>query len=155
MSSNTAERWWVRMAARWLARIDGVKGQVQMFSLAVTAFSTFSIMLQGFGLGHVVPYLGTVAALAGIVYTYLYAEGGVWNQVARDRRDLSDNFSAPTMLLQNQIQARQLALLAASLDDDLDPEDAMDKMQSETQAEWARLRDGVDLDAVEAAHDNA
>lgn len=95
----TATRWWVKILARWLARIDGVKGQVQMLSLAVTAFSTFSIMLQGFGLGHFVPYVGVVAVILGVVYTYLYTEGGVWNQVARDRQDLSGNYSTPTMLM--------------------------------------------------------
>jgi hypothetical protein len=152
MSSNTAERWWVRLAARWLARIDGVKGQVQMFSLAVTAFSTFSLMLQGFGLGYLVPYLAVAAGLGGIVYTYLYTEGGVWNQVARDRRDLSDNFSAPTMLLQNRIQARQFAELAAMMDDDVTVEDAEERLQDSTEQEWAGLRDGVALDDIEATH---
>lgn len=95
----TATRWWVKVIARWLARIDGVKGQVQMFSLAVTAFSTFSIMLQGFGMGYLVPYVGIGAVIVGVVYTYLYTEGGVWNQVARDRQDLSTNYSGPTMLM--------------------------------------------------------
>lgn len=95
----TANRWWVKAIARWLARIDGVKNHVQMFSLAITAFSTFSIMLQGFGLGHVVPYLGVAAIVLGVVYTYLYTEGGVWNQVARDRQDLSTNYAGPTMAM--------------------------------------------------------
>jgi len=70
----TANRWWVRKIARWLARINGVKAHIQMVSLAVTAFSTFSIMLQGFGLGEYVPIVGVGAALGGIVYTYLYTE---------------------------------------------------------------------------------
>lgn len=95
----TATRWWVKMAARWLARVDGVKGQVQMFSLAVTAFSTFSIMLQGFGMGSVVPYLGVAMVVVGVVYTYYFTEGGVWNQMARDRQDLSTNYAGPTMAM--------------------------------------------------------
>lgn len=107
----TAQRWWVKIIARWLARVDGVKGQVQMFSLAVTAFSTFSIMLQGFGLGHVVPYLGVGGVVLGIVYTYLYTEGGVWNQVARDRQDLSTNYAGPTMRMDDELIG--LAVFAA------------------------------------------
>jgi len=99
----TANRWWVKLAARWLARIDGVKGQVQMFSLAVTAFSTFGLMLQGFGLGEYIPYLGVAVVSGGVVYTYYYNEGGVRNQVSRDRQDLSNNFSGPTMRIDDEL----------------------------------------------------
>lgn len=95
----TAQRWWVKLAARWLARIDGVSGQIRVFSLGVTAFSTFSLVLQNSGHGELVTPLG-IAGLIGVpIYTYLYTEGGVWNQVARDRVDLSTDFSGPTMLM--------------------------------------------------------
>jgi len=95
----TAQRWWVKLFARWQARIDSIKGQIQAVSLAVTAFSTFSLVLQNFGLGRYVPYLGVVLAIAGPAYAYLFFEGGVWNQVAKDRNDLSTDFSGPTMLM--------------------------------------------------------
>jgi len=141
----TATRWWVRAAARWLARIDGVKGQVQMFSLAVTAFSTFSIMLQGFGAGWAVPYLGIGAVVIGVIYTYLYTEGGVWNQVARDRQDMSNNFAAPTSYIRSQLLAR--ALLAGEKGEPLSDEER-EAMNEELGEGWDDLRDGIKLDEV-------
>lgn len=139
----TANRWWVKLAARWLARIDGVKGQVQMFSLAVTAFSTFSIMLQGFGLGHLVPFLGIAAALIGIVYVYLYTEGGVWNQVARDRQDLSNNFSGPTMRIDDElIGCAVFAAVHGRAPDD----DERGEISEAVDGPWREYRQGMEID---------
>jgi len=105
----TAQRWWVKAFARWQARIDAIKGQIQAVSLAVTAFSTFSLVLQGFGLGRFVPYLGAVLAIAGPAYAYYFFEGGVWNQVSRDRQDMSSNFASPSQFIGNEFTARMLA----------------------------------------------
>ncbi len=139
----TATRWWVKLIARWLARIDGVKGQVQMFSLAVTAFSTFSLMLQGFGLGYLVPYLGVGALGGGIVYTYLYTEGGVWNQVSRDRQDLSNNYAGPNARIQAEVTARAIA--AATIGRELNEEERK-AVDAESQRAFEDLRDGVEID---------
>lgn len=106
MSSNTAQRWWVRMAARWLARVDGVSGQIRVFSLGVTAFSTFSLLLQNSGHGKLVAPLGVVLAILVPVYTYLYAEKGVWNQVNRDKMDMSTNYAGPTLRIDDELIAR-------------------------------------------------
>jgi hypothetical protein len=144
----TAQRWWVQLAARWLARLDGVKGQIQMLSLAITAFSTFSIMLQGFGLGRWVPYLGVGGVLAGVVYTYLYTEGGVWNQVARDRQDMSGNWAGPNGLIQAKMTARTLAAADAARELTVDERAAVD---AEADAVFTEHRDGVDLTPEEAA----
>lgn len=144
----TATRWWVKIAARWLARLDGVKGQIQMFSLSVTAFSTFSIMLQGFGLGRFVPYLGVVAAVLGIGYTWLYTEGGVWNQVSRDRNDLSDNFAAPGMAMGMTLQGRQRAVIAEAIQEDYDREKIKERMDEETIALLQQFRNGIDVEQV-------
>lgn len=141
----TATRWWVRVAARWLARIDGVKGQVQMFSLAVTAFSTFSLMLQGFGLGHIVPYLGGTSVVLGICYVYLYTEGGVWNQVQRDRQDLSNNFAGPNSKIQAELNARALAAARSGRPLTEEERDAVREEAFETFAEY---RDGTALTAT-------
>jgi len=139
----TANRWWVRLIARWLARIDGVKGQIQMFSLAVTAFSTFSIMLQGFGLGHIVPYLGGVAVLVGTLYVYLYTEGGVWNQVARDRQDLSTNFSGPTMAMDDTLIGIS-AFVAVNGRKPTKKEREM--IEDAVKEQWDEYRDGIEID---------
>jgi len=140
---HTAQRWWVRVAARWLARIDGVKGQVQMFSLAVTAFSTFSIMLQNFGLGAYVPYLGVSAVSGGIVYVYYYTEGGVWNQVARDRQDMSSNFGGPTMAMDDTLIgiAQFVAIQGRK-----PTAEEREMIEEAVKEQWTEYRDGIDLD---------
>lgn len=136
----TATRWWVKVIARWLARIDGVKGQVQMFSLAVTAFSTFSIMLQGFGMGYLVPYVGIVAVVVGVIYTYLYTEGGVWNQVARDRQDLSTNYAGPTMAM-DDVTIGVATFVAMQGRKPTPEERAM--IQASVKEQWDEYRDGL------------
>jgi len=139
----TAQRWWVRLAARWLARFDGVKGQVQMFSLAVTAFSTFSIMLQGFGMGHLVPYIGVVGLVGGVAYTYLYTEGGVWNQMSRDRQDMSANWAGPNSAIQGEMTARTLA--AARKGRQLTEEERA-AAREERQVTFEERREGIQID---------
>jgi len=144
--TTTATRWWVQLAARWLARVDAVKGQVQMFSLAVTAFSTFSIMLQGFGLGRFVPYLGAFAGGGLVVYTYLYAEGGVWNQVNRDRADLSSNYAGPASRINNELTA--CALVAGQKGRELTDEERS-AISDELDYAFAKYRDGIDLGGID------
>lgn len=142
----TANRWWVRLAARWLARIDGVRGQVQMFSLAITAFSTFSIMLQGFGLGRFVAPLGVGAVLVGIVYVYFYNEGGVRNQVSRDRQDLSNNYSAPAMLMDDTVTGVSNFV---AINGRRPTEDEREMIEAAVREQWLEYRDGIDIQEAE------
>jgi len=139
----TANRWWVRKIARWLARINGVKAHIQMVSLAVTAFSTFSIMLQGFGLGKYVPVVGIAAIVIGVAYTYLYTEGGVWNQVQRDQADLSNNYADPNARINAELSVRGIG--AVLYQREL-TEDEREAMQEELDAAFAEYRDGIVLD---------
>jgi hypothetical protein len=138
----TANRWWVKLTARWLARVDGVKGQVQMVSLAVTAFSTFSIMLQGFGLGRFVPYIGIVAIVGGVIYVYLFTEGGVWNQVSRDRADMSTNFAGPTMAMDDTLIGISTFV---ALNGRKPTEEERKEIEEAVKEQWDDYRDGVDL----------
>lgn len=135
----TANRWWVKAAARWLARIDAVKGQIQMISLAVTAFSTFSLLLQSFGLGQFVLPIGIGAFGSAMSYAYYYSEGGVWNQVSRDRADMSSDFSAPSQAIGTEMTAR--ALRAAERGDELSSEERR-AVRCEVDAAYSELRDG-------------
>jgi len=106
----TADRWWVRKAAWWLAAVDGVSEQVKLVSYAVTGYSTFSIMLQGFGVsGRAIAALGVVTTVGLIFYTYYYNKGGVRNQVSRDRQDLSANWAGPNAKIQAELIARSYA----------------------------------------------
>jgi len=139
----TAQRWWVRAAARWIARINGVQGQVQMFSLAVTAFSTFSLVLQNAGYGHLVLPLGLLGLVGFPIYVFLYTEGGVWNQVARDRQDLSNNFAAPSSRIRAEMLARTLRACEKGESLSADEREAMDE---ELEAAFRDLRDGIELD---------
>lgn len=136
----TADRWWVRRLARWIARLNGVKAHIQMVSLAVTAFSTFSIMLQGFGLGALVPYVGVAAVVVGVLYTYLYTEGGVWNQVQRDQADLSNDYADPNSRINSEMSAR--AIVAALQASELD-EDQIDAVVTEADLTYEQYRDGI------------
>lgn len=139
----TAQRWWVRLFARWQMRIDSIKGQIQAVSLAVTAFSTFSLVLQNAGLSQFVLPLGIVLAICGPIYAYMFAEGGVWNQVARDRQDMSSNFASPNQRIGTELSA--LSLAAAMKGRELTDEER-EAALSELDAAFDRNRDGYDLD---------
>lgn len=139
----TANRWWVKLAARWLARVDGVSGQIRVFSLGVTAFSTFSLVLQNSGHGNLVTPIG-IAGLIGLpIYTYLYTEGGVWNQMARDRVDMSGNYANPQQRIGAEMSVR--AWVAAQQGERLSPEQR-EAMLSELEEAFAEYRDGVQLE---------
>jgi len=141
----TADRWWVRRAAWWLAAVDGVSEQVRMVSLAVTGYSTFSLLLQGFGVGRrAIAALGVVVAILGIVYTYYYNKGGVRNQVSRDRQDLSSNWAGPNGKIQSEMIAR--SLVAAQKGEVLTAEER-DAVRGESFATFREYRDGTDLES--------
>jgi len=143
MSDTTADRWPVRTAARWLARVDGVKSHIQVVSLGVTAFSTFSLVLQNSGHGEVVVPLGVAGLLGFPLYTYLYTEKGVWNQVSRDRQDLSTNFAGPTLRIDDEHIAR--GVIAGLHGKQLD-EKTRQAIKDELDDTFAEYREGIDLD---------
>lgn len=139
----TAQRWWVRLAARWLARLDGVAGQLRLAMLGLTGLSTGVVALRDYGLSeYALPLVATVA-LGTIAYTYLYTEGGVWNQMSRDRHDLSTNYSEPNHRFLGEFIAR--AQLAATKGEPLD-ETEREAVREELEAAFAEYRDGIDLD---------
>ena len=143
----TANRWWVRLAARWLARVDGVSGMVRLAMLGLTGISTATLTLRQYGHGEYAwPLIGTIT-IGTLVFTYLYTEGGVWNQMSRDRQDLSSNFAGPSMRMGNELLAR--GILAAQEKRSLsDAERAA--IKRELDAAFAEYRDGIDLPSEEA-----
>jgi len=142
VSSNTAERRWVRIAARWLARVDGVSSQIRVASLGITAFSTFSLVLQNSGHGELVVPLGILGLITVPVYTYLYAEHGVWNQVQRDKNDLSTNFAGPTLRIDDEHIAR--GIIAGQKGEALS-DDEREAIKTELDATFEEYRDGIRL----------
>jgi len=139
----TAERWWVRLAARWLARVDGVSGMIRLAMLGLTGLSTALITLRQYGHGRLAwPFVAVVAS-GTLVFTYLYTEGGVWNQMSRDRQDLSSNFAGPSMRMNNELLAR--GLLAAEQGRELTAEER-DAIKEELDEAFEEYRDGIDLE---------
>lgn len=136
----TAQRWWVRLAARWLARVDGVSGQLRLAMLALTGISTATISLREYGHGEYAWPLIGVIGLGTVVYTYLYTEGGVWNQMARDRVDLSTNFAGPTMRIDDEMIAR--AIIAGQLGRELN-DDERAAISGELDEALEQYRDGL------------
>lgn len=138
----TAQRWWVQLAARWLARVDGVSGQLRLAMLALTGVSTATLTLQQYGLGRYAwPMIGIIA-VGTLGYTYLYTEGGVWNQMARDRQDMSSNYAGPNARISSELGARGFVagLYGRELTDD-----ERRAVESELGDAFKEYRDGVDL----------
>lgn len=140
----TANRWWVRTAARWLARVDGVSGQLRLAMLALTGVSTATLTLRQYGHGDLAWPLIIVISLSMLIYTYLYAEGGVWNQVARDRVDLSANFAGPTLRIDDELIAR--GIHAAREGRELHPDERR-AIKNELDKAFYEYRDGIDLES--------
>lgn len=136
----TAKRWWVKHFARWQARVDSVQGQIQAVSLVVTAFSTFSLVLQNAGLGEFVPYLGVAIAIALPVYAYYFFEGGVWNQVSRDRVDMSSNYSGPSMRIDDELIG---AAVFAAVHQRPPNEEEHAAIAEAVDGPWREYRDGI------------
>jgi len=143
----TAQRWWVQSAARWLARIDGVSNQLRLAMLGVTGASTAALSLQQYGYGRLTVPLLAAGGAATLAYTYAYTEGGVWNQMSRDRRDMADNWAGPTARIRNEMLTR--GLVAADRGRRLS-EDEVNTIQSELDAAFREYRDGYDINEVDA-----
>jgi len=139
----TANRWWVRLAARWLARVDGVSGMIRLAMLGLTGLSTATLTLRQYGHGEYAWPLIAVVGSGVLAFTYLYTEGGVWNQMARDRQDLSSNFAGPSMRMNNELVAR--GILAADEGREL-TESEREAIKAELDAAFAEYRDGIELD---------
>lgn len=139
----TAQRWWVKIAARWLARVDGVTGQLRLAMLGLTGVSTATLTLREYGHGEYAwPFIGILGVVT-LIYTYLYTEGGVWNQMARDRRDMSDNFAGPTMRMDDTL----IAIAVFSAVNGRPPDETEREMLADAvEDQWHEYRDGIELD---------
>lgn len=139
----TATRWWVRIAARWLARIDGVSGQIRLAMLIMTGLSTATLTLRQYGYGQYAWALIGVTGVGLAVFTYLYTEGGVWNQMARDRADLSGNYATPSSRINTELNG--VAIFAA-LEGRPPNEDEREAIEEALDEVWEEHRDGIELD---------
>lgn len=136
----TAQRWWVQLVARWLARVDGVNGQLRLLFLAMTGYGIVLQTLAQYGLGGWALEVLAVSAVVLVVYTFYYNEGGVRNQVSRDRVDLSTNYAGPTMRIDDECIAR--GIRAGQKGDELS-EREREAIQGELDDAWQQYRDGL------------
>ncbi len=138
----TAQRWWVRAAARWLARVDGVSGQLRLAMLGLTGVSTMTLTLQSYGLGRFAAPLIAVLGVAVVLFAYYFTEGGVWNQMARDRQDMSNNYASPNARISAALVSR--GYVAGAKGRELTQEER-EAISEELDAAFSEHRDGVEI----------
>lgn len=139
----TAERWWVKSGARWIARVDSVKGHLSLVFQGMTGVSVSAGALEYLGLGHFVAPFITVLAAVLLAYAYLYSEGGVWNQVSRDRSDMSNNFATPRDVIDDTLIATGVF---AALNGRAPNEDEQEQIKQAVRTQWEEFRTGIDLE---------
>lgn len=137
----TANRWWVKAAARWIARVGGVEGHLRLAMLVLTGVSTATLTLRQYGHGQYAWPLIAVVLAGTVVYTYLYTEGGVWNQTTRDKMDLSNNFAGPTIGI-DDVLIGVAAFVAINGREPSQEECAM--IERAVKRSWLQYRDGID-----------
>jgi len=142
----TATRWWVQVGARWIARVDGVSSHLRLGMLALTGVSTAVVALESYGLQQWAPALVAVLAVGGAGFAWLYSEGGVWNQVQRDKRDLSRNHAHPGSRIDDEMIAR--GVVSCQQGTPLS-ESQRDAVTQELDQAFHELREGVDIDHME------
>lgn len=138
----TADREWVKYGARWLARIDGTSGIARLLLLALTGFSTMGSFLKDYGFSTYFFPLSIGLVGGFVIFSVLYAEGGVWNQVKRDQSDMSKNFATPFQYISNLQTAR--AFYAGQVGREL-TEEERDAIANELESAYSEMRDGIDI----------
>lgn len=143
MSSNTAERAPVRRAARWLARIEAVAPMIRVAMLTMTGLSTALVALSSYGLGRFAVPLVATTVLAGVAFTYLFTEGGVYNQKNRDKKDMGDNFASPLMRIDDELIG---SAVFAAVHQRPPDEHEQEAIAQAVESPWRQHRDGVEVD---------
>lgn len=141
-SSNVAVRKPVRIAARWIARAEAVSPLIRMAMLVLTGMSTGLITLKQYGHGEFAWMLIVTIAVSSVVFTYFYAEEGIYNQQKRDRADLGQNYAGPTNRIDDEMIAR--GVVAASEGRTLTKEER-NAVKEELDDAFYDLRDGIEL----------
>lgn len=136
----TANRWWVKSFARWQARLDASLQEINLGLRMISSGGIGSAALEYLGHGEwVAPFLAFL--LGGIfVYAYLTFEGGVKGQVARDRQDMINNFSNPTMMIDDILIA---VGVYTAVNGELPTESDVERIVAAVKEQWDEYREGV------------
>jgi hypothetical protein len=144
----TADRAWVKATARWIARIDSVQGHLGLAFQAMSGVGIASGALKYFGMSQFVAPFIVLVAVGVLGFAYLYSEGGVWNQVSRDRSDMSSNFATPRDVIDDTLIATGVFAAQNGRPPD---EHEMDVIHEAVRGQWEEFRDGIDLEDTEDA----
>lgn len=139
----TATRPWVKWGARWLARLQAASPLIRMGSLVLTGTSTALLALKQFGYGEMARPFLAVVAVSGLVFTYYYTEGGVYNQQQRDKREFGFNFAAPNHRIDDEMIGRAVA---AGISGKELGESEREAVAAELDKAYTELRDGIQIE---------
>ncbi|TQQ78580.1 hypothetical protein EGH24_13745 [Halonotius terrestris] len=138
----TANRWWVKMFARWQARIDASLQEINLGLRFISSGGIGSGALKYFGYSELVlPFLSVMLAVF-LTYAFLTFEGGVKNQVARDRADMITNFAGPGSRIDDPLIG---AAVFAALEGRPPDDEEFDAIEEAVDDRWREYRDGVEL----------
>lgn len=131
------------LIARWVFRFEASSMIFRIVFLGITAASTLTSALVAVGYGHFAPPLLATGVVVSPVFAWLYVRH-IHNRKNRERADLGDNYSGPTMYMDRSIDADQRAYIAWLMD----PEDRalevhQKKMQELTAGRWGQYRTGI------------
>lgn len=136
----TAQRWWVKSFARWQARIDASLQEINLGLRMISSGGIGSAALEYLGQGWLIlPFL-TLMVVGVLGYAWVVFEGGVKNQVAKDRQDMISNFSNPTMLIDDILIA---VGVYAAINEELPTEEDVGRIAHAVRTEWDDYREGV------------
>lgn len=143
----TAQRWWVRLFARWKAKIGAVQADINLgFSAVQTVTIASGVMAYFDWPNWVIGVLMVGMLVAALLYAHLYSEGGVWNHTQRYVQDKSSNYSRPIMRIDDEMIAR--TVLAGLKGRELTDEER-EAIKTEADETFIEFRDGLDLSEFE------
>jgi len=144
MPSNTAERWWVKAFARWMARVQTVQGQLSLLFQGMSGVGIASGALKYLGAPLWMITILFILFVAGVItYIYVYAEHGVHNQKNRDLNDIGNNFAQPI----NYIDDVLIGVAVFAAQHGREPtDDELATITETVREQWDEYRDGMDID---------
>jgi len=105
--------------------------------------------LASYGYGSYAPHFVATVGVGTLVFSYAYAERGVFNQKNRDKADVGQNFVGPETLMDDTMIG--VAVFAAQNGRPPTPQER-EAIEQAVSGQWSEYRDGVDIDATTEQH---